>query len=203
MKAAFLRPTLRSISCASMMLIGIGLILNASYIQLKAQLAQVLLSSAYAKQIQQTKQAPIKPWPWADTHVVAKLEILGQTDYVLANASMRNLAFGPTHVDQSAALGSDGNSVIIGHRDTHFSHLQDVKIGTPIRLHHGGELTQYAVVETLVVNEEQVAALVNMHTSALTLITCYPFNDISPNPTKRFVVRAIKTKDLQTRLFNG
>ncbi|MFT6267692.1 MAG: sortase A [Alphaproteobacteria bacterium] len=181
---------MRAILASSILIVGIALLVNASYIQLKAQLAQVLIASAYNKQIAQ--QQVKKPWPWADTHVLAKLEVLGKTNYILANASMRTLAFGPAHMSQSANLGDLGNSVIVGHRDTHFSHLQNIKVGEIIRLHQGSEQTIYRVEEIKVVDETQVSVIEDLPLSALTLITCYPFNAVSPNPKQRFVVRAIR-----------
>ena len=190
----------KKLLAGSVLVLGLGFIFHASYIQLKAQLAQVLIASAYAKQSEYPDQKPVEPWPWADTRVVAKLEISGKIDYILANASMRNLAFGPAHMPQSAALGSQGNSVIIGHRDTHFSHLQNIEIGETIRLYQGNKLSIYKVEEMMVVNEDDVEVLSDLPMSALTLITCYPFNGLNPKPKQRFVLRAIKVENVISSL---
>jgi hypothetical protein len=48
----------------------------------------------------------------------------GKNWYILAGASGRNLAFGPTHVSSKSIPGEKGNSVIIGHRDTQFNSLK-------------------------------------------------------------------------------
>jgi sortase A len=181
----------RIVAC-SILLVGIGLLVNASYIQLKAQLAQVLMASAYAKHSLNSGTQAQKPWPWADTHVIAKLEIQGKSEYVLSNASMRNLAFGPAHMPQTAPLGSQGNSVIVGHRDTHFSRLQNVKVGEIISLHQPHKQTRYKIEEIIVVHQTQMDVTAQLQQSALTLITCYPFNGLDPNPQQRFVVRAIE-----------
>jgi sortase A len=175
---------------ASIFLVGFILVVSASYIQLKAKLAQVLIASAYTQQL--ITNSPQRPWPWADTTVLAKLEIGDNTHYILADASMRNLAFGPAHMSQTSALGEQGNSVIIGHRDTHFSHLQHIKVGQPIFVQQVGKNTEYRVEEIAIVDASEVSVLDNLPLSALTLITCYPFNDINPNPKQRFVVRATK-----------
>lgn len=108
-------------------LVGLLLVFNACYIKLKAQLAQVLIASAYAKQL--STNQPQKPWPWADTKIIASININGQLDYILSGASLRNMAFGPAHLSHTALPGNHGNSVIMGHRDTHFKHLQYVQIG--------------------------------------------------------------------------
>jgi len=174
----------------SIFLVGLALVINASYIQLKAQLAQVLIASAYAQQI--TSGRATKPWPWADTRVLGQLEIGDNTDYILADASMRNLAFGPAHMSQTSALGEQGNSVIVGHRDTHFAHLQYVKVGQLIRVKQVQKDTEYRVDEISIVDEFDTGVIDDLTTTSLTLITCYPFNAISPNTRQRFVIRANK-----------
>lgn len=184
------RLSKHSLFAAATFMLGLSLVVNASYIQLKAELAQVLIASAYAQQI--TTQTPQKPWPWADTQVLAKLTIGDQSDYILADASMRNLAFGPAHMSQTSALGEQGNSVVVGHRDTHFSHLQNVKVGESIYVQLPEKTTEYRIEEIAIVDESEVAVIDNLPITALTLITCYPFNDINPNPKQRLVVRAVK-----------
>ena len=39
------------------------------------------------------------------------------------------MAFGPGHLSASSLPGQPGNSVIAGHRDTHFNFLQYVEVG--------------------------------------------------------------------------
>lgn len=174
----------------AIMFLGAILLSKASYIQAKAVISQLLIERAYNQQVANNQAK--KPWPWADTHVSAKLIIKGKTDYVLAGASGRNLAFGPAHLSSSAIPGSVGNSVIAGHRDTHFAHLEHIESGEHIKLEKNGITIEYEVVETAIVNEFDAHILAPMDIPALTLITCYPFNDIRPNPKLRFVVRAIK-----------
>lgn len=199
------------------LLAGICLIFQASYIQLKAQLAQLLMAQAYqrytdALQHRTNKTTPeqaskgsnnnwghghtspqlFKPWPWADMHVLAIIEFARQKQYVVSNASMRNLAFGPAYLGKSELIGETGNTVIFGHRDTHFSALQDLKNGDKITLKTPNKTTIYKVEETLIIHETQTSVIENTSASALTLITCYPFYGIDPNTKQRFVVRAIK-----------
>ncbi len=179
------------------LVLGIVLLFNAAYIQLKAALAQVLIASAFIKQsqessLQKSERMTFKPWPWADMTVIAKITINGNSDYVLSNASMRNLAFGPTHMSQSPLPGSNGNSVIVGHRDTHFAHLQHIQVGDNIQVQSLHEKIEYRVSEISIVDASQVSVLNNINAKALTLITCYPFHAIHPKPTKRWVVRAIQ-----------
>jgi sortase A len=176
-----------SYSCLAL---GLSLVASAGYIQTKADLAQLLIARAY--QLQLTSNTPQKPWPWADTNIMAKLIIKEHADYILADASMRNLAFGPTHMSQTAMPGSYGNSVIVGHRDTHFEKLKDIQLGESIQIERDGIRIHYVVSETAIVDESEVAVTEQLDATALTLITCYPFNSINPDPKQRFVVRAIK-----------
>jgi sortase A len=53
---------------------------------------------------------------------------------VLEGSSGRNLAFGPVHDPASVAPGVPGNSVIEGHRDTHFKILRDAKPGDHVSI---------------------------------------------------------------------
>ncbi len=172
------------------LLTGMILILNGSYIQIKAWLAQHLIEYSFAQFIQTHEHS--KPWPWADTHAIAKLHIGDTTNFILHDANMRNLAFGPAHFIGSTFPGDKGNSVILGHRDTHFAHLKNIEIGQTIRVSTHMSDTNYRVEEIMIVNQTDVGILENMNQTALTLITCYPFNSISPAPDQRFVVRAIK-----------
>jgi sortase A len=149
-----------------------------------------------------------KPWPWADTYPVAKLEMYQESHYVLAGASGRNLAFGPSHMLQTAALISAGNAAIAGHRDTHFDVLRQATIGDLIYL-TTRQLTTESIDSEKIYRQIQVLKqayrvksieIVDQHNldilnnaggpSNITLITCYPFDGIEPSPPLRYVVKA-------------
>ena len=102
----------------------------ALYIHAKAQVAQVAAARRVGPQARATGSAA-KPWPWADTHPVARLVAPAQDAdvLVLAGASGRTLAFGPGHLDGSAQPGDRGNAVITAHRDTHFRFLRAIAPG--------------------------------------------------------------------------
>ena len=79
-------------------------------IYLKAELAQyLLLEKAWTRTLQGENQ--VKPWPWADTWPVARLQLpkYGIDLIVLSGASGRTLAFGPGHVSTSAQPGTKGD----------------------------------------------------------------------------------------------
>ena len=142
----------------------------------------------------------LKPWPWADTYPLAKLEMYQTSHYILAGASGRNLAFGPAHMLQTAALGSPGNAAIAGHRDTHFETLKQAKMGDLVYLTSRNEHVAssyskqaYRIVSIQVVDQHNLDVLDSKEaTTSITLITCYPFDSIQANPTLRYVVKAQK-----------
>jgi sortase A len=82
----------------------------------------------------QDGEAATAPWPWADTRPVARLSAKGGEIelIVLEGGSGRTLAFAPGHLSVSALPGEKGNSIIAGHRDTHFQFLQFMKRGESI-----------------------------------------------------------------------
>src|SRR5919204_4171778 len=84
---------------------------NGAYLYAKAALGQWLLHRAWAQTL--ATGDPVKPWPWADTHPVARLTApaVDADVLVLAGASGGTLAWGPRHLDDSAPPGAPGNTV--------------------------------------------------------------------------------------------
>ncbi len=182
----------RKVGLCVLVMLGLYWCSGGLWIIAKAQLAQVLIANAW----QQTDStAQHKPWPWADTWPVARLQVpKHQQDlYVLAGAQGHSLAFGPGHITGSALPGQRGFSVVGGHRDTHFRFLQQVKLGEEFLVKtKNGDETTYVVDAIEVVNVEQSALLrapmQSESSKYLSLVTCYPFNAISPNTPLRLVV---------------
>jgi sortase A len=163
---------------------------GAAWIQAKAGLSQHLIAAAWDG----TKQGEARrPWPWADTHPVARLAVpsRGISLYVLAGTSGRSLAFGPGHVDGTALPGSAGNSVIVAHRDTHFAFLRHLHEDEEITVEDArGRLTRYRVREVAVVDKSQTRLLDPADSPQLTLITCWPFDAVQRGTAQRYVVIA-------------
>ena len=82
---------------------------HGAYLFAKAEFAQFLLERAWARTIHGHQD--VKPWRWADTWPVARIEFPRQrrSYIVLAGASGRTMAFGPGHVDGTASPESTGN----------------------------------------------------------------------------------------------
>ena len=166
-------------------------------IHAKAVLAQVLLQKAWADTKRGADKA--RPWPWADTWPIARLTSVdhGQDLIVLAGATGRTLAFGPAHLLSSARPGQVGNTVVIGHRDSHFRFLKHLRIGDLLHLESADGVTyRYRVGEMAVVHESETGVMAYGTTEKLTLITCYPFDAILPGGPLRYVVEALPDNDV-------
>ncbi len=181
---------LRSLS-AAIAIAGVVLLSQGGWIYLKARLAQSLLHRAWKRTLAGERE--VKPWPWADTWPVARLTVPGtQVDaIVLAGASGRTLAFGPGHLDGTAAPGGIGNCVFSAHRDTQFGFLRQLLPGEEIRVEGPeGTTTIYRVTAARVVDRASTADLEPTPQRTLTLVTCYPFDAVAPGGRLRYVVRA-------------
>jgi len=184
----------RAALVAGTALFGFGLWQAATglYIHAKAILAQELLEQAWQRTLGGRAQA--KPWPWADTWPVARLTARGLDGwvYVLADASGRSLAFGPGHVAGTAAPGTAGNSVIAGHRDTHFRFLQVLAADDRVTLETAdGAARAYRIVDKRIVDTRRAQGVQASDQPMLTLVTCYPFDAIDPGGPLRYVVTAV------------
>jgi sortase A len=111
---------IRNLSIAVLVIAGIVSMGEGTRIYLKAILAQILLQNAW----NQTRSGGtnVKPWPWAEMHPVARLQVptYDEDIIVLAGTTGKSLAFGPGHVVSSAAPGTDDNVAIAAHRDTRY-----------------------------------------------------------------------------------
>ncbi|WP_282607678.1 class GN sortase [Pelagibius sp. Alg239-R121] len=195
------------LACA-MIGLGVWQIGQAGYIHLKAKVAQVLVQDAWAETL--TGQSQVRPWPWADTWPVARLQIpeLDVDLMVLAGANGPALAFGPAHLVGTAAPGTAGHSILAGHRDTHFAFLQKVEDGTQIRVQSpDGAWRDYSVTDRQVIDSRYARLASGNGEAALTLVTCYPFDTVVPGGPLRYLVSAFEQQesawmppDLKSRL---
>ena len=180
-----------------LLLAAIGLILfgQGAYIHAKALVAQVLLDRAFDKTIA-TGQAT-KPWSWADTWPVARIEVkrLHARGIVLAGSSGQALAFGPGHLERTADAGERGVAVYSAHRDTHFAFLKHVAAGDEIDVTRDDGRTFRYQVDTISVvrfDDSGIDPLAGGH--QLVLSTCWPFDALTQGP-ERYLVHATMLAD--------
>ena len=167
-------------------LFSLAALLQASWIPLKAQLAQRLIERSWRYALI-GESTP--PWPWADTWAAAELRVprLGRRLLVLAGQSGRNLAFGPVLLDGTRP-GSD--AVISGHRDTHFRFLGELRPGDRLELADREGVRRYLVRGMEVVDSRRMELLLEPGLDRLSLVTCYPFDRAAAGGPLRFVVTA-------------
>lgn len=188
------RTRLTLAAAALLALAGTSALAHGGWIYAKAELAQLLIDRAWQRM--RAGDVVVKPWPWADTFPVARLQAPAQgvTLYVLAGSSGRTLAFGPGHQDGTPYPGEPGNSVIGGHRDTHLSFLREVKRGDLIRVERrDGKRVDYRVTTLDVLDRRDTWVMRDDGGTRLTLITCWPFDALAAGGPSRYVVIAEAT----------
>lgn len=171
--------------------LGAALAGDGLYLAAKARVAQVLLSHAW----DETRRTgtPHRPWWWADTHPVARLRArrLGVDRIVLAGSSGRTLAFGPGLVPGTSLPGAGGLTMISGHRDTHFSFLEDLRRGDVLDVDTATGSYRYAVSWFLIVDTKDDPLVLDPAPDRLVLVTCYPFHQWTAGGARRYLVVAL------------
>lgn len=173
-------------------LLTAGLVLfgQGAYIHAKAMVAQILLRRAFAETVATGHE--VKPWSWADTWPIARIEIkrLHAETIVLAGTSGQALAFGPGHVELTPEAGERGVAVYSAHRDTHFRFLKDAVVGDEIDVtQHDGQTFRYRIDGSSVVRFDASGIDPLGDKYELVLSTCWPFDAITSGPD-RYILHA-------------
>lgn len=173
-------------------LLTAGLVLfgQGAYIHAKAAVAQILLRRAFAQTVATGHE--VKPWSWADTWPIARIEIkrLHAETIVLAGTSGQALAFGPGHVELTPNAGERGVAVYSAHRDTHFRFLKDAVVGDEIDVtRHDGQTFRYRIDGSSVVRFDASGIDPLGDKYELVLSTCWPFDAIASGPD-RYILHA-------------
>ena len=180
---------LMMVVAAVLALAGMALIGQGAWIHIKAALAQVLLERAFAQTL--ASGEPAKPWSWADTWPVARVEFprLGKSAIVLNGSNGQAMAFGPGQVERSPMAGDPGTAIYAAHRDTHFDFLGRVVAGDAITVTRSdGEQVRFRVTGTAVVRWD--ASGINPQADdarRLVLVTCWPLDGRFSGPLRYLV----------------
>lgn len=186
-----MNPRLRKIVLSLIILAGLGLFIQGSWIQAKALLAQQLLHIAWQETLKDGQQH--KPWPWADHWPVARLIIEDhEVDQIVLSGDSGNvLAFAPGHNRASGLAGhTDGITIISGHRDTHFAFLKNISKGQKVQIKTAGKKAVYRVREMEIVDSRNTRIDLTPDHNSLLLVTCYPFDSLTASGPWRYVVSA-------------
>jgi sortase A len=169
------------------MLCGCGLLAEQGWIAAKAAVAERLIERAFEQTLDDQKLH--RPWKWADMHPIARLRVprLAVDRTILSGASGSSLAFGPGHVDGTAAPNGTGNSVIAGHRDSWFAFLEHLRAGDAVEVQTPSGDRRYRVTDRSVRSMWDAQVVEPSETTRLTLVTCYPFGGMTKSGL-RYVV---------------
>jgi sortase A len=179
---------MRTIVAYMAMISGGGLIFFASVILVRAEIGQnkiPALSSLPYPVIQSLRIQPDAPIPSA---LIESPRLKKQLKVYAGFKSA--LYYGPEMIEGSALPGAAGNTIIAGHRDTHFRFLKDIRRGDVFHLVHAGQKHSYRVTALRIVHRTDTSVLRPTVEPTLTLVTCYPFYYIGSAP-KRFIVSAL------------
>lgn len=165
-------------------LCGAALSLDAAYLPVKAEVAQMLLTSALKEGLEAGE--PVRPWSWADMEVVGRIAhpALGEEDVILRGGAGQAMAFGPAMI-----TAPDANvDVFAAHRDTHFDWLKEVKIGDRLALDLVGRgRGDYEVMGTQILRWDQFTLPQSSGRRLIALATCYPFDSDEQGPLRYIV----------------
>ena len=163
---------------------------QAIKIDLKAQVAQILLNHAWQQSLKNGEG--VQPWPSFDGSPIFKLEIVKHqiSQIVLDGTSGQSLAFGPAFHQESFLPSSNKITAISSHRDSHGEYIKNLEIGDILKLQDlDNNWHTYKIEEFLIVNVKN-AVTINKR-NRLLLITCYPFDALLSGTPLRYIVSAI------------
>ena len=165
---------------------------NAAFDRARAGARAVEPGKAHAPAV--LAEASVRP----DPDVLGRIEIprLGVRAIVREGVGDRTLGLAVGHIPGTARPGEAGNIGLAGHRDTFFRALRDVRKGDVLTLTTLSGMESYRVSSLSVVEPQQTEVLLPTRGSAVTLVTCFPFDWIGAAP-KRFVVVAVAARKAQ------
>lgn len=114
---------------------------------------------------------------------------------ILEGTASPELKKGAGHYIGSAALGSIGNSVLAGHRDTVFRNLGELVAGDLIELESMDGIFTYKVTGSMIVDGKERNAIRPSDKAILTLITCYPFSYVGSAPDRYLLSAELVTHE--------
>jgi sortase A len=104
-------------------------------------------------------------------------------EIVLEGVGDDELNAAPGHLPGSALPGMNGNAVISAHRDRHFSHLDELRIGDTVQTETGRGKGAWVIVSRRVIGRE-TPALFQTKDPTLTLTTCWPVRYFGTAPDR-------------------
>lgn len=122
---------------------------------------------------------------------VARLRFVRQHRdvFIWGDEDPGDAAKGPVWLHLTRGFDSPGNTVIAGHRDTHFRFLKDAKVGDVFEVDHDTARFSFRISSIQIVFPTDRALLAPTTGKTVTLVTCYPFYAVG-RANRRMIIRA-------------
>lgn len=174
--------------CLEWMLLGLGLgcLAMFGYEVVEARRFQAEQARAFERSAQAYAPVSVRSGGLVGMLDVPRLKL---TTPVIEGDDDATLKRAVGHLPDTPLPWEDGNSAMAGHRDGLFRPLKDIKVGDEIRFRTSRDEYRYRVVDTAIVQPDDVSVLEARGHQSLTLITCYPFSYVG-NAPKRFIIHA-------------
>ncbi|MBY0757203.1 class D sortase [Clostridium sardiniense] len=111
----------------------------------------------------------------------------GEQIPIIKGATEENLKNGATLYENGIYPGDKGTAIILGHRETTFGFLEDIKDNDEIEIEDLKNTYKFKVKKDYITNPEDSSIFEQKNYPSLTLITCYPFHYLG-NAPDRFIV---------------
>lgn len=184
----------RRLVVSALVIVGGAMSIQASWLPTKAWVSQQLINYSWQQSISaQERLVVVKPWPWADTYPIAELvfQRLDKSIVVLNGGDPTTLAFSAGAVAPFNQPTATNPFVVAGHRDSHFSFLEDIAMKDIISLVDTQGKTQLYQVQNIDIVDATTGQLpLIADEKTLVLITCYPFNQLGNDSNERYVITA-------------
>jgi len=162
-------------------------------IQIKGQVAQILLERAWTNTLKTGKD--YSPWPSFDGTPIFRLTIpkYKVDQIVLKGTSGQSLAYGPAYHEESTLPGKKGTTIISSHRDSHGVYIKNIKLGDIIKMQDRYKKWHiYTVEDFFIIDVKKENIVLNPNEKRLLIVTCYPFDTIRSGTSLRYIVLAKK-----------
>ncbi|WP_338631933.1 class D sortase [Clostridium baratii] len=112
----------------------------------------------------------------------------GEQIPIIKGATEENLIDGAALYDNGVYPGDKGTAIILGHRETTFGFLENVKIGDEIEIETLTNKRKFRLEKIYIVKPDDPLILKQENYPGVTLETCYPFHYFGSAPD-RFIAK--------------
>lgn len=125
---------------------------------------------------------------FGDKYAELKIESAGIVTPIYVGDSEQILLQGTGQYYGSVFPGEQGNTVLVGHRNSVFKTLGEAEIGDEIIMETSYGDYVYEIIETKITTGTDQSILAQTDEAILTVYTCYPFDYIGHSPDRYSVI---------------